>query len=129
MKTFRGGNSFILALASFNVGSTWYLASGSYKDIEIWNVNDGSLLRRLKGHDDWVTCLAVLNERLNGMPILSSGSNDAAVKLWSTNNRNLMNTLSGHINYVLSLAVSSNQYINASFNGSANSTIKTWNTD
>jgi len=125
LKTLRGASSFILSLAAFNVGSRLYVASGCNKEINIWSVSDDSLLRVLGGHADWVTSLVVLNEKVNGMPILASGSNDATIKLWNSNNGKLIKTLSGHINYVLSLAVSS--ISNTLFSGSADSTIKTWN--
>ena len=127
MKTLRGGDSsFILSLAAFNVGPKSFLVSGSFKEISIWNVNDGSLLKSLNGHSDWVTSLTVLNEEADGMPLISSGSNDATVKIWNTGTGDLLTTLRGHIGYVLSLAVSSSKP-NVLYSSSADSTIKSWN--
>ena len=53
-----------------------YLASGGYDSIIIiWNLNDGSIVRKLSGHSVWVTALNVLE---NGN--LVSGGGDVWLK-------------------------------------------------
>jgi WD40 repeat protein len=56
------------------------LASFGSRDgtIYLWNVSDGSLLRKLRGHTNNVTCVAFSAEG----NLLASGSYDSTVRLW-----------------------------------------------
>jgi len=53
------------------------LASGSYREIRIWDSSTGSLKRTLTSHSSYVNTLAVLQ---NGA--LASGSFDNTIKIW-----------------------------------------------
>ena len=72
------------------------LASGSVDNsIIIWDINTGNNIRTLKGHSNWVCCLAVLP---NGC--LASGSVDNSIIIWDINTGNNIRTLKGHSSYV-----------------------------
>ena len=60
--------------------------------IKIWNVNNGSLIRTLTGHTDWINSLAVLP---NGY--LVSGSSDKTIKIWNTDNGILVRNITGNV--------------------------------
>ena len=45
--------------------------------IRLWNLSEGSLLRRLEGHRDWVRSVAFLDGRT-----LASGGNDRTLRVW-----------------------------------------------
>jgi WD40 repeat protein len=55
--------------------------SGVYMSINIYNITDYKIIKELKGHDDDVYCLAVI-EKAN---LLISGSNDTTIRLWDMN--------------------------------------------
>ena len=59
-----------------------FLVSGSSKVMNIWNTNDGSLIRTFNGNNGVVHSLSVLE---NGY--LASGSDDNTVRIWNTVDR------------------------------------------
>lgn len=74
------------------------LASGASddNDIRIWNVTDGTLARRLSGHNGWIRSLAFSP---NGTT-LASGSTDQTVRLWDASTGQLLATLTGHTGFI-----------------------------
>ena len=53
------------------------LVSGDDKTIKIWNVDDGTVKRKLNGHTQYVNAFKVL-----GNGDLVSGSKDGTIKIW-----------------------------------------------
>ena len=84
------------------------LASGSWTEILIWNLTDGSLLRRLNSSDGWVNSLIVLEE--DGSLISADGFMDyGEVSAWNATTGQLKNIFGKnqnirHASYVNCLA-------------------------
>ena len=66
-------------------------ASGSLKDIKIWDINNGRCIKTLSGHTNYVRALALLP---NGS--LVNCSQDKSVKIWDLQQSICTKTLFGH---------------------------------
>ena len=89
-------------------------------DIQIYNINTGSLITTLSGHTNYVFDLALMNNNL-----LASSSSDQTIRLWDlTTNTNTF-ILTGHTSDVNVLRVISEDILAS---GSGDTTIKLWNT-
>ena len=95
------------------------IASGSYKDIKIWDMESGVCLQTLNGHLHWVVCLICLP---NGH--LVSGSRDRSRKVWDLDRGECIQTLTGHSGFIWCLVLLINGHVAS---GSENGTIKIWN--
>ena len=99
-----------------------HLASGgggSAYDIQIYNINDGSLVSSFHGHTSWVYDLIQLSSDL-----LASSSQDKTVRIWNLTTNSSKFTLQGHSDWVIGLKQISSQFVAS---GSADSTIRLWN--
>ncbi|MCX7777629.1 MAG: protein kinase, partial [Armatimonadetes bacterium] len=85
------GHTFWVTSVSFSPDGQ-ILASGSYREIKLWRVSDGSLIRTLTGHTDWVNSVSFSPDG----QILASGSDDKTIKLWRVSDGSLIRTLTGH---------------------------------
>ncbi len=85
----------------------------------MWRVSDGSLIRTLTGHTNWVMSVAFSPDGQT----LASGSWDSTIKLWRVSDGSLIRTLTGHTSSVRSVAFSPDGQMLAS--GSRE--IKLWN--
>ncbi|PCI36007.1 MAG: hypothetical protein COB50_05195 [Thiotrichales bacterium] len=98
-----------LTMLGSDVLTSATFASGSLKEIKIWEMKKGffgfkcKCLKTLSGHSDSVRSLVALD---NGM--LASGSNDGTIKLWEISSGKCLRTLTGHSNYVESLVALDN---------------------
>ena len=93
--------------------------SGYPYDIQIYNINDGSLVSSLQGHTSWIYDLIQLSSDL-----LASASQDKTVRIWNLTTNSSKFTLQGHTDWVISLKQISTQIVAS---GSADSTIRLWN--
>ena len=76
--------------------SSSLLASGTKGGtIEIWDLNNNSIVQRLRGHSYSVWSLKLISNES-----LASGSGDESIKLWDLKNWSLIQTLNGHSNGV-----------------------------
>lgn len=107
--------SSVFALAVLNDGK---LASGSYKEIKLWDPNNGLLIRRLLNHTDFVTSLKALDNQT-----MASASDDKTIKIWNTINGILLKTLTGQTCNIEALTLLPNSLLASS----CDSTIKLWN--
>jgi WD40 repeat protein/uncharacterized caspase-like protein len=110
------------------------LASASWdKTIKVWEVEDGTLLQTIKGHQDGINTLAFSPKSEERNYLLASGSEDKTIKLWQVlaiGNQyqvSLANTLTGHKDSVKTLAFSADGNLLAS--GSYDNTIKLWDAE
>ncbi|CAG8616957.1 706_t:CDS:2, partial [Ambispora leptoticha] len=90
-KEYDGHNDVVLALAVSSDGK--YLASGGAdKKINIWSVQDNTLVTCFKQHKESITGLAFRK----GSNQLYSASNDRSIKLWNVDEKGYIETLFGH---------------------------------
>jgi WD40 repeat protein len=79
------------------------LVSGSNdKNIKVWRLSNGKLLRTLSGHRESVWSVAISPDGQT----LVSGSDDNTIKVWRLRDGKLLRTLSGDQNWVSSVAIS-----------------------
>lgn len=97
------------------------VASGSWKDIKIWNVNSGELIKNISGHLGAVYSV-VFNPQGQ---TFATGASDDQVKIWNLETGKLLHTLSGHSDSVRTLAFSPDGKTLAS--GGLDQVIKIWN--
>ncbi|CAG8473665.1 8460_t:CDS:2 [Ambispora gerdemannii] len=91
LKEYDGHNNVVLALAVSSDGK--YLASGGAdKKINIWSVQDNTLMTCFKQHKEGITGLAFRK----GSNQLYSASNDRTIKLWNVDEKGYIETLFGH---------------------------------
>ncbi|KAG1755954.1 quinon protein alcohol dehydrogenase-like superfamily [Suillus lakei] len=91
--------------------------------VKIWDAKTGELVATLKGHTDWVGCLAWTADGKT----LNSGSDDNSIRKWSTTTWKQIALLEGHTQYVTDIATSPNGRILAS--SSYDKTVRLWNLD
>jgi len=118
IKTFLGHDSIVTSVSYSPDGK--YIASGSYKEIKIWDVNTGNCLKTFSGHNNWVWSVSYNPDG----KYLASGSLDKTIKIWDVNTGNCIKTFSGHNNEVWSVSYSPDCTYLAS--GSNDNTIKIW---
>jgi WD40 repeat protein len=98
-----------------------HLAAGLWNgDINIYNINDGSLVSSLKGHTSWVMDLVQISGDL-----LASSSGDETVRIWNLTTNTCKFTLTGHTHYVYGLKQITPNILAS---GSRDTTIKLWDT-
>ena len=87
------------------------------RNIDVWNIYQGKIIKTLRGHTDAILTLITMNE-----DILVSGSLDKTIKIWK--NYQVAYTLNGHSDFVWTLVGLSNELLAS---GSNDNTIKIWN--
>ena len=103
----------------------WKLAAGAGEpgvagEIDLWNVADGTLLKRFDGHKDAVYSIAISPDGKT----LASGSYDNRIVLWDVKSGRPERTLDGHNGAILGLAFRPDGNVLAS--ASADRTVKLW---
>lgn len=82
------------------------------KTIKIWDINTGTCLKTLEGHNDCVTSVYLVKDNL-----IISGSWDYTIKIWNINSGDCLKTLEGHTNWIRSVFVHDNLIISGSDDG------------
>ncbi|PZO41741.1 MAG: hypothetical protein DCF19_09310 [Pseudanabaena frigida] len=97
-----------------------FLATVREKEIQIRNLENGSYLFALQGHEDSVMVTCFHPHR----PLLVSGSHDCTIRIWDLEKRECLHILQGHKGSVIPTAFSPDGGIvlSASFDG----TIRLW---
>jgi WD40 repeat protein len=97
-----------------------YLAAGhANKNVQIYNINNGSLIATLAGHTDKIFDLALLSSDL-----LASSSDDHTTRIWNLTTSTNKLTLIGHTLYTRSLKLVSTDILAS---GSHDLSVKLWN--
>ncbi len=117
-KQFKQNTSVIWSL-KFSPDGQYLTSGGDDNKIHLWNLNNGTLVKTLKGHSD---AIAGLSFSPNGQ-LLASASYDKSIKIWSLKPPQLP-ILQGHTDRVLSVTWSPDGKLLAS--GSDDHTIKLW---
>ena len=89
--------------ASCSVPDGNTLASGSWKEIRLWDARTGNHVRTLLGHTRGVYSVSFSPDGNT----IASGSYDETIRLWDARTGNHIRTLSGHTDYVGSVSFSS----------------------
>ncbi|KAG2070646.1 WD40 repeat-like protein [Suillus decipiens] len=99
-------------------------ASLTYESaVKIWDEKTGELVATLKGHTNWVWCLAWTADGKT----LISGSVDCSIRTWNTQTWKEIAVLDGHTDAVYAIAISPNGRILAS--ASWDNKARLWNLD
>ena len=117
------GLQWVLAVAYSPDGKTLASSGSSDGTIQLWNANNGELLRTLKGHKEMVRTLAFSPDGKT----LVSGSDDDTLRAWDTDTGRVLRTFSGHSNDVESVVISRDGKIIAS--GSKDSSVRLWDAE
>jgi WD40 repeat protein len=97
-----------------------YLAAGlANKYVQIYNMNNGSLVTTLAGHTDKIHELALL-----GSDLLASAGDDHTVRIWNLTTNTLKFNLTEHSDLVRSLKLLATDILAS---GSHDSSVKLWN--
>ena len=112
-------NSFISCLQLLTNGI--HLAScNSNNNIQIYNLNDGSLIKTLTGHSDWVRDLV----QIKNTNLLASSSDDRTIRIWDLNTNTTKFILNGHTDNVYGLKQVTGDVLSS---GSYDNTVRLWN--
>ena len=95
------------------------LASDTYDEINIWNIERGECIQILIGHSDWINNIIYLP---NGN--LVSCSDDETINVWDLARGECIKTLKGHSSHVICIFLLRNGHLAS---GSLDETIKIWN--
>jgi serine/threonine protein kinase/WD40 repeat protein len=135
----NGPDNTVAGIA-FSPDGTLLAAASADHSIYLWNVETGTLVRRLEGHNDWAVRVAFTpdgqtlistsgNFLLTALPIPSFGTADTSVRAWDVATGEQIRIFGseddGHNAPVMSLAISPDG-INA-VTGDADGTIIVWN--
>jgi hypothetical protein len=96
-----------------------HLGAGLNSDINIYNINDGSLVSTLKGHSDRVNDLVQICDDL-----LASSSDDETVRIWNLTTNTCKFILTGHSDRVNGLKQITPSILAS---GCWDDTVKLWN--
>jgi WD40 repeat protein len=69
--------------------------------LKVWDLEQGTLLRTLEGHTDWVLAVVVMPDGRRAV----SASGDKTLKIWDLESGTLLRTLEGHTHNVNSVAL------------------------
>ncbi len=108
---------------AFSPDGRQLISAGNARDIQVWDVASGKLVRELHGHSDEVFA-AIFHP--DGRRIVSAGR-DRIIRVWDPATGDEMAQLLGHTNYIFSLSFSPDGTTLAS--GSGDTTVRLWETE
>ena len=97
-----------------------YIASGSYKNIKVWDTQSGTCIYTLEGHTKRVNSVSWSPDNR----YIASGSGDNTIRIWDTSTGTCIHTLIDHTDLVTSVSWSPNGTMLVS--GSWDRTVKIW---
>ena len=93
---------------------------GLFGELKVWNVDSGSVVQTLRGHQDSLYAAALSPDG----KLLATGSYDQQIKIWDAASGQELRTLTGHNDAVFDLAFRSDSRVLASASGDR--TVKLW---
>ncbi len=101
----KSGRGVVQVIALSPDGQTLACTEGSSDTtVQIWNTQDGALLRKLQGHTSWITSVAV---SADGQTFATGASyKDPSVRLWRVSDGAPLRTLTGNPSGVTRIAFS-----------------------
>lgn len=101
--------------------SEFIFASGTFRDIRLWELPEGRRVHNFIGHNSWIRALSISP---NGK-LMASGGDDRTIRLWDIEKRFRMRSVANtHADSVTALAMTSNGQTLVS--GSRDKTIRLW---
>ena len=97
--TEQGREPPVVTAVAVQSEGTLLAVGGDDHDIHVWEVGTGKLVRKLKGHSDWVRCLAFAPDNRT----LASAGNDGRVLLWSVDSDERPREFSRHDHVITGL--------------------------
>jgi WD40 repeat protein len=116
-RTLEGHNRAVESVSWSRDGEL--LASGSFKELKLWEINSGDCLHTLTGHSNYVRSVAFSYDKRK----VASGSYEE-IKIWDVRYGDCLRTLTGHQHSIISLKWKMDGQVLAS--ASADHTVKLW---
>jgi len=101
----RGHTDLITSVIVANQGS-WLVSAAKDGSHVVWSLDDGAVLRRLRGHSGAINATALVSNRQ-----VISASNDADLILWDIETGEIIRRFRGHLGPVTSVAVTPHGYV------------------
>lgn len=117
---YMGGHSGAINAVAWSPDGEYILTGGNDHFAYLWNVESGTIIRKLSGHIDVVSSVAF---SYDGGYCLT-GSYDSTAILWSTKDGSVCKILKGHTDRILSVAFHPKEKI--CLTGSADKSVKLW---
>ncbi len=95
------------------------MSGSNDKTLRVWDIHSGLCLQELKGHEDWVSTVAVINEQK-----VVSGSWDKTLRVWDIHSGVCLQKLEGHKDSVRAVAMINEHTV---VSGSSDRTLRIWN--
>jgi WD40 repeat protein len=118
---FTAGHEKAVNSVAFTPDGNYLVSGGADKNVKVWELSTGKVLKTLTGHHGEITSIAITTHEDNIL-VIASGSQDKTIKLWF--NTVPLYTLEGHEDTIQSIAFSPDGKTLAS--GSRDKTIKLW---
>jgi WD40 repeat protein/serine/threonine protein kinase len=118
-----GASPFINHTLAFSPDGRQLLSAGNTRDIQLWDVESGKLIRALPGHTGDVFA-AIFHP--DGKRIVSAGR-DRMIRIWDPTHGDELVGLPGHTSYIFSLSFSPDGTTLAS--GSGDFTVRLWESE
>jgi len=77
------------------------LSGSDDNTLRLWDLDNGTELRRFEGHNGWVRTIAVVPDRRRAL----SGSGDNTLRLWDLDNGTELRRFDGHDSRIRAIAV------------------------
>lgn len=100
------------------VDSRRAVSGSTDRNLQVWDLETGKILRTLEGHTDWIRAVAVVDD-LRAI----SGSNDRTLRIWDLETGQTLRTFKGHTNRISTVAVVDGRRV---ISGSEDRTLRVW---
>ena len=116
-------NRYVSALAVSQDGRVLFSGSSEDSIIRMWDIDSRREMRKLEGHKDEVTALALSGDAHR----LFSASRDKTIRVWDVERGSELHILHGHTEWVRCLALSRDE--GTLFSAALDSTVRVWDVE